>query len=184
VIVVLATAALAQTPPESRYAEAVPKAAEPRELSAFALFQVRTTTTDLTSTNPLLDGQVVGTLGGTNGVIVDDEATSAFTEQRTNLFATWRPRATSGQAALTAAFELDWAFGDRAYGTGGNLGGGFGADQVNLQTRRLYASFFPSLPHHAPSMSCRSSTVSKPMEARNGPSFTKPRCIGISATVR
>lgn len=150
-IVALALAALAQEAPvpvESRYAEVSPEPADPRELDVFALFQVRTTASDLDSTNPLLDGQVVGALGGLNGVVASREARALYTEQRTNAFFTWRPGTLDGDAALTAAFELDWAFGDRAYGTGGNLGGGFGADQVNLQTRRLHASFFPRLGRH------------------------------------
>lgn len=132
-------------PTESRLAEARPAPAPHDPFDAFALFQARTTASDLTSTNPLLDGQVVGVLGGSNGVIVDPEVRSLYTEQRTGVFFTWRPQVADGKAALHAAFELDWAFGDRSYGTGGNLGGGFGADQVNLQTRRLYASFYPRL---------------------------------------
>lgn len=120
----LLTVAMAQdvaAPVESRVAAARPEAAPHDELDVVALFQARTTASDLTSTNPLLDGQVVGRLNGTNGVIVDDEARALYTEQRTNAFFTWRPRNLDGKAALTAAFELDWAFGDRAYGTGGNL---------------------------------------------------------------
>lgn len=141
----LALAQEAGAPVESRYAAASPAPSDPEELDVFALFQVRTTASDLTSTNPLLDGQVVGRLGGLNGVIADDAARALYTEQRTNAFLTWAPRVVDGRASLTAAFELDWAFGDRAYGTGGNLGGGFGADQVNLQTRRLHANLYPKL---------------------------------------
>lgn len=145
-LLALAMAQEAPVPAETRYAQAVPEPAEPDELDVFALFQVRMTGSDLSSTNPLLDGQVLGSIGGLNGVVVaNDESTALYTEQRTNAFFTWRPSSLDKKAALTAAFELDWAFGDRAYGTGGNLGGGFGADQVNLQTRRLHASFFPRL---------------------------------------
>lgn len=142
-------------PPTETAAQAVdpgpvtPNDEPERELSAFALFQARLTADDLVSTNPLLDGQVVGRLGGTNGIAVDPTQRSAFSEQRVSPFLTWTPAILGGQAALTAAFEVDFAFGDAAYGTGGNVGGGFGADQVNLQTRRLHASFFPEHgPHH------------------------------------
>jgi len=114
-------------------------------LDAFALFQARSTVNNLSSTNPLLDGQVVGLLGGLNGVVVSPEETAAYSEQRVNAFATYRPPVLGGQGGLSAAFEVDFAFGDASYGTGGNVGGGFGADQVNLQTRRLHADWWPSL---------------------------------------
>ena len=135
-------------PPESRRAgvEVVqPRAELVGGLDAFAIFQTRTSATDLASTNPFLDGQVVGTIGGTSGIAVDPEQVALNTEQRASAFLTWKPEVLSGKAALSAAFEVDWVFGDRSYGTGGNTGGGFGADQVNLQTRRLHADFFPRL---------------------------------------
>lgn len=131
-------------PPEARRS-VQPEAPSEGGLDFFALFQTRTTASDLASTNPLLDGQVVGQLGGTNGVTVDPEALALYSEQRAGAFLTYAPPVLSGDAALTAAFEVDWAFGDRSYGVGGNTGGGFGGDQVNLQTRRLHADFFPTL---------------------------------------
>lgn len=124
-------------PPESRVVQ--PEAPVPGGLTFFATFQLKGGASDTASTNPLLDGQVIGDLGGTNGVVVDPTVVSAATEQRANAFFTYRPKLLSGHAALTAAFEIDFAYGDRAYGTGGNTGGGFGGDMVNLQTRRLHA---------------------------------------------
>ncbi len=91
----------------------------------------------------------MGRLGGTNGVVVDPTVTAAYTEQRVNAFFTYGPPMLDGKASLTAAFEVDFAFGDRSYGIGGNVGGGFGGDQVNLQTRRLHADFFPSKGNHS-----------------------------------
>lgn len=151
-MIVLVAAAFGSEPgaPVETQVEAVRPADEtPPVFSAFALFQARATLDDLASTNPLLDGQVVGRLGGTNGIVVDPTVRSAYTEQRFAPFLTWRPLALGGKAALTAAFEIDFAWGDEAYGTGGNVGGGFGADQVNLQTRRLHADFFPTVGNHA-----------------------------------
>lgn len=123
-------------------AVAAPPPADPVEqgLAAVALFQVRTSVSDLVSTNPLLDGQVVGVIGGASGVVVDPAAVAAGTEQRASLFATYAPRLLDGRAAIHSGFEVDFAWGDAAYGVGGNTGGGFGGDQVNLQTRRLSAS--------------------------------------------
>ncbi|MCB9689429.1 MAG: hypothetical protein H6738_03630 [Alphaproteobacteria bacterium] len=118
-------------------------------LTFFGLFQSRAAINDLASTNPFLDGQVVGRLGGTNGVVVDPTVVAAYTEERVNGFFTYAPPLANGKASLTAAFEIDFAFGDRSYGVGGNVGGGFGGDQVNLQTRRLHADFFPSKGMHS-----------------------------------
>jgi hypothetical protein len=144
----LVSGALAQgLPPEARR-EAVQPRTEVGGLDFFALAQVRASANDLASTNPLLDGQVVGRLGGTNGVVVDRAVRALYTEQRVNGFFTYAPPLANDKVSLTAAFEIDFAFGDSAYGTGGNVGGGFGADQVNLQTRRLHLDLFPSGPHH------------------------------------
>ncbi len=121
-----------------------PSAAAPA-LSALGLFQLRLTRSSIVTTNPFLDGQVVGALGGTNGTTTDLDDRSMAVEQRADAFLTWAPPVLDGRAALTAGFEVDFAWGDQAYQTGGNKGGGFGADQVNLQTRRLYASFQPDL---------------------------------------
>ncbi|TNE91000.1 MAG: hypothetical protein EP330_06955 [Deltaproteobacteria bacterium] len=141
-------------PVESRHQAALdqvePEESLPQELRAIALVQIRGTFTNLFSTNPFVNGQVVGTLGGLNGIVPDANTRSAYVEQRTGAFFTWTPHATDGKAALNAAFEVDFGWGDEAYGTGGNTGGGFGGDQVNLQTRRLHADVYPSLAnnHH------------------------------------
>ncbi|MEQ1505182.1 MAG: hypothetical protein ABMB14_23315 [Myxococcota bacterium] len=141
-------AAAAVRPDDGRPDDVRPGDALPPVFSGFVLFQAKATVDDLASTNPLLDGQVVGRLGGTNGVVVDPTVRSAYAEQRVSPFVTFAPRVLDGKGSLTAAFEVDFAFGDQAYGVGGNVGGGFGADQVNLQTRRLHADWFPSGEHH------------------------------------
>lgn len=128
---------------EAAAADVRPQAAPGRPLTALGLFQTRITRSSIVSTNPFLDGQVVGALGGTNGTTTSLEDRSMSAEQRAVGFLTWAPTALDGRAALTAGFEIDFAWGDQSYQTGGNKGGGFGADQVNLQTRRLYASFQP-----------------------------------------
>jgi len=162
-MIILLAVAFAQdpaAPPEARRAAAQqeldagamgsnpvqPQPAEPKTgVDAFVLFQARASASNLASTNPLLDGQVIGRLGGLSGVVVNPNETSAGTEQRANAFATYRPEVLNGRGGITGAFEIDFAYGDSAYGTGGNVGGGFGADQVNLQTRRLHADWWPDL---------------------------------------
>lgn len=145
----LAAPAAAQGVPAEARRELVQPHPDVGGLDFFALAQTRASANDLASTNPLLDGQVVGRLGGTNGVVVDPAVTALYAEQRVNGFFTYAPPLANDKLSLTAAFEIDYAFGDSAYGTGGNTGGGFGGDQVNLQTRRLHVDLFPSTPHHA-----------------------------------
>lgn len=107
-------------------------------LSFLGVAQVRVAITDVVTTNPLLDGQIVGALGGANGTTTAAGRPAWYTEQRVNGFLTYRPNLWDGRLALTAGFEIDFGFGDAAYGNAPNKGGGFGADQVNLQTRRLH----------------------------------------------
>lgn len=114
-------------------------------LTALGLLQARMTRSSVVTTNPFLDGQVIGALGGTNGTSTSLQDRSFLSEQRAVAFLTWAPRVLDARAALTAGFEVDYAWGDQSYQTGGNKGGGFGGDQVNLQTRRLYGSFEPRL---------------------------------------
>jgi hypothetical protein len=133
-------------PPESSIVQ--PKPATPGGLSFLGQFQTRTGVSNLDSTNPFLDGQVIGRMGGTNGVLPAPGVLGVATEERAGGFFSYAPKSLAGKAGLTAAFEIDFAWGDRSYGTGGNTGGGFGGDQVNLQTRRLYADFRPSKGGH------------------------------------
>ena len=137
------------TPPETAAAIVEPQLPAPGGLSFLGVVQARATASNLASTNPFLDGQVIGRLGGTNGVIPDPAVLSAVTEERVGGFFTYRPTVLNGDAELAAAFEIDFAFGDRSYGTGGNTGGAFGGDMVNLQTRRLYAGFRPHYGAHS-----------------------------------
>lgn len=138
----------AAAPAESRVYEAeivTPDVPVPKSFKAIVQVQTRGAFTNLVSSNPLLDGQVVGTIGGTNGIIVDPGALSAYTEQRAGGFFSWKPDILDGKAGFNAAFEVDFAWGDRAYGTAGNVGGGYGGDTVNVQTRRLTADLWQSV---------------------------------------
>ncbi|MFT5685285.1 MAG: hypothetical protein ACI8RZ_006235, partial [Myxococcota bacterium] len=161
ILFLLTTAALSAPIPEvwgstADAEEAVePTLPTPGGLTFLGLYQARAATSN-TITTGALDGQVIGALGGTNGTTVfvagqtdldgdgvADEGlgNSTWTEQRLNGFFTYAPPTLDGRASLTAGFEIDFLFGDGSYGVGGNAGGGFGADSVNLQTRRLHVSF-------------------------------------------
>lgn len=128
--------------------------------SFLALLQTRAIATNVVPTNALLDGQIIGRLGGINqttvlpakGLDLDDDGkpderqgnTRVF-EQRLSAFFTYAPPVYDGRLGLTTGFEIDFGWGDQSYAQGGNTGGGMGADQVNLQTRRLHANYKPKL---------------------------------------
>jgi hypothetical protein len=157
-------AARAQAPVEAMVAPARQPDVEPApaparaDVVAVGLLQARGITTNIVTTNPFLDGQVIGALGGTNGATVlppagldldgdgapdSDLVGSRYVEQRGSVFLDWAPKALDHRVGLLAAFEIDYLWGDQSYGTNGNTGGGLGGDQVNLQTRRLAASLRP-----------------------------------------
>lgn len=110
------------------------------------LFQSRAVGTSIATTNPFLDGQVLGRLGGTNGTEVSADTRAAYVEQRLGGFFQFAPPTLDGKVSLDAAFEVDFLWGDQSYGAAGNTGAAFGADQVNLQTRRLFTTVKPDLP--------------------------------------
>ncbi|HJN72963.1 MAG TPA: hypothetical protein QGF58_03415 [Myxococcota bacterium] len=116
-------------------------------LDFVGLAQVKTSGTNVATTNAFLDGQVIGVIDGDSGADAGDSL-SHFSEQRVAAFLGYRPPLLDGHAALHGGFEIDFAFGDAAYGIGGNTGGGFGGDQVNLQTRRLYVEVDSQLLRH------------------------------------
>jgi hypothetical protein len=47
---------------------------------------------------------------------------------------------------LRASFQIDFTWGDSAFGTGGNFGGAIGARQINLETSNLHIEFNLPLP--------------------------------------
>lgn len=136
-MLLVATAALAgELPPEALREEVRPAAPPATGLDFFALSQTRAVGSNIVTENPLVNGQIVGRLGGTNSTTTADERGLA-TEQRVGGFFRYSPDLLDGKVALDAAFEVDFAWGDASYSVGGNTGGGIGADMVNLQTRRL-----------------------------------------------
>lgn len=151
-LVAIAAASEPGPPPESRAvadaeraALVQPRPAEPGSGFRFlGLVQMKATGANIVSTNPFIDGQVIGTLGGLNGMTVGEDV-GFYAEQRVVGFFGYAPPLLDNHASLTAAFEADWGFGDQAYATSGNVGGGFGADTVNLQTRRMHVTVAPDL---------------------------------------
>ncbi len=162
----VSSVAVAAPPPESQQAEAKARAngpVKPRAPAAgsgftfLGLMQTRALTTNIVPTNPALDGQIIGVVGGSNFTTVlpdsgkldldedgkpdDDQYNTELVEQRMSAFFTYAPPVYDGELSFTAGFEIDFNWGDRSYGVAGNTGGGIGADMVNLQTRRLHATY-------------------------------------------
>jgi hypothetical protein len=120
----------------------IPKKAD-KELQFFAFFINQGVSSNIFPTNEFLRGQVVGRLYGRNTATSSDTASSYYVEQRIIPFFIYTPKLFQGKATLRASFEIDWTWGDVAYGTGGNLGAAISADQVNIQTQNVQIEYRP-----------------------------------------
>lgn len=94
--------------------------------------------------NVFMKGQVIGRLFGDNTTHTSDSLTNYYFEQRLLPFFIYQPNLFNGKATLRASFEIDWTWGDVAYGSGGNQGGAISADQVNIQTQNIEVEYKPS----------------------------------------
>jgi len=93
----------------------------------------RGTFSNVTPTNDILQGQVIGRLFGPNSTNTVPQ-TSIYGEQRFVPFFIYRPSILDGFATFRALFKIDYTWGDQAYGVGNNRGGAINGGQVNLQT--------------------------------------------------
>ncbi len=91
----------------------------------------------------LFNGQLVGRLFGPNSSSTTDSTKSNYFEQRIIPFFIYQPKLFNGKAILRASFEIDWTWGDQAYGLSGNKGAAINADQVNLQTQNIELELIP-----------------------------------------
>ncbi|MBP6184090.1 MAG: hypothetical protein KA479_04065 [Saprospiraceae bacterium] len=114
-----------------------------KEFQFLAYFFSQAVNNNMYPENDFLKGQIVGRLFGQNTTKTSDTLRSFYVEQRILPFFIYQPRLFNGKAILRASFELDWSWGDVAYGVGGNFGGGFSADQVNLQTQNVELELIP-----------------------------------------
>lgn len=91
----------------------------------------------------LFNGQLVGRLFGPNSSATSDSVNSSYVEQRIIPFFIYQPKLFNGKAILRASFEIDWTWGDQAYGLSGNKGAAINADQVNIQTQNIELELIP-----------------------------------------
>ncbi|MFP4469573.1 MAG: hypothetical protein ACLFPE_02745 [Bacteroidales bacterium] len=120
----------------------VPQKAD-RQFQFIAYFINQAVSSNFYPENVFMKGQVIGRLFGDNTTHTTDSATAFYFEQRLIPFFIYQPNLFDGKATLRASFEIDWTWGDQAYGTGGNLGGAISADQVNIQTQNLEIEYKP-----------------------------------------
>lgn len=118
---------------------------EPSEFDFIGYFLTRSEVSNIYAENEFLKGQVVGRLFGGNTTKTGAGRTR-FTEQRFLPMITYTPRLFDGWAKMRLSLEFDWTWGDANYGAGGNFGGAFGADFVNMQTQNLFMEVNPN-PH-------------------------------------
>ncbi|TNE30351.1 MAG: hypothetical protein EP346_03930 [Bacteroidetes bacterium] len=114
-----------------------------REFQFIAYWYSQAVSSNYYPTNDFLKGQVIGRLFGQNTTQTSAENTSLYVEQRLLPFFIYQPKLFNGRAILRASFEIDFTWGDVAYGTGGNFGGAVSADQVNIQTQNVELEFIP-----------------------------------------
>jgi hypothetical protein len=129
--------------PSTQYFSAEVPLKANKELQFIGYYINQAVLSDMYPENDFLKGQIVGRLFGANTSKTSREHTSAYVEQRLVPFFIYTPRLFDGKVTLRASFELDWTWGDAAYGVGGNFGGGFSADQVNLQTQNIELEINP-----------------------------------------
>ena len=100
-----------------------------KEFQFLAFFITQGVHTDMYPKASLFNGQLVGRLFGPNSSTTSDSAVSNYMEQRILPFFIYQPKLFNGKAILRASFEIDWTWGDQAYGIGGNKGGAINADR-------------------------------------------------------
>ena len=117
---------------------------ESKEFQFLAFFYNHVQRNNYYPTNDFLRGQVVGRLFGPNTSGTSDEKRAVFFEQRILPFFIYQPKLFNGRAILRASFEIDFTWGDGAYGTGGNSGSAPSSDQVNIQTQNIEIEYIPA----------------------------------------
>jgi hypothetical protein len=105
----------------------------PKEFQFIGYSFTRWTSSNVTPTNDILQGQVIGRLFGQNSTNTVPR-TSLYLEQRFVPFMVYKPSILDGYATFRALFKIDYTWGDQAYGVGNNRGGAINAGQINLQT--------------------------------------------------
>lgn len=114
-----------------------------KEFQFLAFFYNQAVTTNVFPQNDFLRGQVIGRMYGANTTVSSDSLQAGYFEQRILPFFIYSPKLFNGRATLRTSFEIDWTWGDVAYGSGGNGGSAPSGDQVNIQTQNVELELIP-----------------------------------------
>lgn len=126
----------------SYFDQLVPRKAN-KEFQFIAYFFNQGVKSNFFAANDLFRGQVIGRLFGPNTTNTSDSVSATYFEQRFLPFFLYQPKLFNGAVTMRASFEIDWTWGDVAYGTGGNFGSAVSSDQVNLQTQNVEVEVMP-----------------------------------------
>jgi hypothetical protein len=114
-----------------------------REFQFIGYSFTRMTASNISPTNDILQGQVIGRLFGQNSTNTVPQ-TCVYVEQRFVPFFVYQPKILDGYATFRSLFKIDYTWGDQAYGVGSNRGGAINAGQINLQTLMANVEIKPS----------------------------------------
>jgi hypothetical protein len=119
--------------------------APPREFILINYFFTRATATNQLGDPAGLKGVSLGPFGFPAGSAVRVEnRTAFFVEQRWIPVIEYSPLFVDGLASFRAQFEVDYLWGRAANTVQQNEGGGFNADQINIQTKNVNVALYPT----------------------------------------
>jgi len=114
-----------------------------KKFQFLAFFITQSVSSNFYPESSLFNGQLVGRLFGQNSSTTSDSLTTHYIEQRIIPFFIYQPKLFNGKAILRSSFEIDWTWGDQAYGLSGNKGSAISADEVNIQTQNIELELIP-----------------------------------------
>jgi hypothetical protein len=122
--------------------------AEPSEFKLINYFFTRVTATNQLGDPAGLKGVSLGPIGigqdVGSGTKVGPNTTAFYVEQRWIPVLSYSPNFVDGLATFRAQFEVDYQWGQAANQIQNNQGGGFNADQVNIQTKNVNVGIYPT----------------------------------------
>ncbi|MBU8900010.1 hypothetical protein KRR26_30820 [Corallococcus sp. M34] len=120
--------------------------AKPREFVLINYFFTRLSVTNSIGDPSGLKGVSLGPIGSLAGsaVRVEPGRSAYYVEQRWIPVLEYSPSFVDGLASFRAQFEVDYLWGRAANASQQNEGGGFNADQVNIQTKNVNVALYPT----------------------------------------
>ncbi len=118
----------------------------PPQFRFISYFFTRASFTDVVGDPSGLKGVSLGPLGEQAGSLVESGLTgpTGYFEQRWIPVITFAPHFVDGLAEFHAQFRINYIWGLAANTVQGNQGGGFNAEQINIQTKNLNVSLYPT----------------------------------------